>query len=79
VFRRAKKKVGIEKIGGIHSLRHAYATYQLENGVPIHQLQKLLGHRNIQSTLRYVHWIPGCNGGESRMRDLVGDLEVSDA
>jgi integrase/recombinase XerD len=79
VFSQAKSKAGIEKVGGIHSLRHAYATCQLENGMPIHQLQKLLGHKNIQSTLRYVHWIPGCNGGESRMRDLVGDLEVSDA
>lgn len=78
VFKNAKNKAGIEKVGGIHSLRHAYATCQLENGVPIHQLQKLLGHKNIQSTLRYVHWIPGYHGGESRIRDLVGDLAVRD-
>ena len=57
-FKKAKTKTGIEKVGGIHSLRHAYATHQLQNGLPIHKLQQQLGHRNLQSTLRYVHWVP---------------------
>ena len=35
VFKRAKNKVGIAKIGGIHGLRHAYATHQLEQGLPV--------------------------------------------
>ncbi len=60
VFKAAKRNSGVYKVGGIHSLRHAYATHQLENGLPVHQLQKLLGHQNLLSTLRYVHW------GESR-------------
>ena len=34
VFSRAKAHGGVEKVGGIHSLRHAYATHQLENGAP---------------------------------------------
>ena len=46
------------KVGGIHSLRHAYATHQLEAGMPVHQLQRLLGHNNLQSTMRYLHWVP---------------------
>jgi site-specific recombinase XerD len=58
VFQHAKQRAGIHKVGGIHSLRHAYATHQLEAGVAIHQLQHQLGHRNLQSTLRYVHWVP---------------------
>ena len=77
-FTNAKNKAGIEKIGGIHSLRHAYATHQLENGLPVHKLQQQLGHRNMQSTLRYVHWVSGCQDGLMSVSDLVGDLDVSD-
>ena len=58
VYRRAKTVAGVDKAGGIHGLRHAYATHQLENGLPVHQLQRLLGHSDIHSTLRYVHWVP---------------------
>lgn len=76
VFKRAKNKAGIEKIGGIHALRHAYATHQLENGLPVHQLQQQLGHRNLQSTMRYVHWVPDTQQGQSRYSDLVGQLEA---
>ncbi len=38
VYRTAKVTSGIEKCGGIHALRHAYATHQLELGLPIHEL-----------------------------------------
>lgn len=75
-FKKAKNKTGIEKIGGIHSLRHAYATHQLENGLPVHQLQQQLGHRSLQSTLRYVHWLPTYQHGQTVFSDLVGQLEV---
>lgn len=75
-FKKAKNKTGIEKIGGIHSLRHAYATHQLENGLPVHQLQQQLGHRSLQSTLRYVHWLPAYQHGQTVFSDLVGQLEV---
>ncbi len=73
VFQRAKKQAGVTKVGGIHSLRHAYATHQLEAGLPIHQLQRQLGHQNIQSTLRYAHWTPGHQEGKTGA-DLVADL-----
>ena len=56
VFQAAKAKAGITKRGGIHSLRHAYATHSLEAGMSVQQLQHHLGHRDIHSTLHYVHW-----------------------
>ena len=62
-------------MGGIHSLRHAYATHQLAAGMPVHQLQKLLGHNNLRSTLQYVHWIPQYNEGNGI--DLIKALEVN--
>lgn len=75
VFTVAKRHAGIEKVGGIHSLRHAYATHQLEAGVPVHQLQRLLGRHNIQSTLRYVHWVAGYRCGDQASTDLLAALE----
>ena len=78
IFRTAKHRVGISKHGGIHSLRHAYATHQLEAGLPVHQLQRLLGHQHIQSTLRYVHWVPSCCATQPHA-DLLAALEACHA
>lgn len=75
-FTQAKARAGIQKIGGIHSLRHAYATHQLEAGLPVHRLQRLLGHQDIHSTLRYIHWVPDYREG-CGAHDLVAALEVS--
>jgi site-specific recombinase XerD len=73
-YTRAKRAAGIDKHGGIHALRHAYATHQLEAGMPVYQLQKLLGHQNIRTTLRYVHWLPHYQSDGGRGADLVSDL-----
>ena len=51
----AKLRAGIAKAGGIHSLRHAFATHLLESGQDVHTVQRLLGHRFITSTMRYFH------------------------
>jgi site-specific recombinase XerD len=58
VFNQAKADAGIHKEGGIHGLRHAYATHQLEQGLPINQLQQFLGHSDIKITMKYLHWVP---------------------
>ena len=55
VFKAAKLRAGITKRGGIHALRHAFATHMLEAGVDIHTIQRLMGHGHISSTLRYFH------------------------
>ena len=51
----AKKNAGIKKKGGIHILRHSFATHFLEIGGGIFQLQKFMGHEQIRTTLQYVH------------------------
>jgi site-specific recombinase XerD len=76
VFTKAKRRAEIQKIGGIHSLRHAYATHQLQAGMRIDQLQNQLGHSDISTTMRYIHWIPGANTSDATGSDLLADLIV---
>lgn len=67
------KIVGISKRCSPHSFRHAYATHQLEAGMPLHQLQHQLGHSDMRTTSRYLHWLPELS---NQGRDLLAGWEV---
>lgn len=51
----ARDAAGITKRGGIHTLRHCYATHLLEAGVDLHCLSQWLGHGYLSTTARYLH------------------------
>ena len=56
-YRAAAAAAGITKHGGLHTLRHCYATHLLESGVDVYTLQQWLGHRQVETTARYLHLV----------------------
>lgn len=58
-FKRACKRANIPHgKHGIHCLRHTFASYLVMDRVPLHTVQKLLGHAKITTTEQYAHLSP---------------------
>jgi integrase/recombinase XerD len=57
-FRAAVQASGVGKEASVHTLRHSYATHLVEAGVNLELVQRYLGHKTLQTTLRYVHLTP---------------------
>ena len=70
-YHTAKRRAGIRKAGGIHALRHAFATHLLEAGVDIHTIQRLMGHRSIITTMRYWHLTHASLTAQATRLDLL--------
>ena len=55
IYVKARERAAITKAGGLHLLRHCFATHLLEAGTELVVIQRLLGHTSIRSTLLYLH------------------------
>ena len=47
-------KAGVRK-SGVHTLRHTFSAHNVNNGMGIADLQKVLGHKKKETTLKYIH------------------------
>ncbi|MGR3529776.1 MAG: tyrosine-type recombinase/integrase [Sulfitobacter sp.] len=54
-WRRIKAKAGIDDVR-MHDLRHTYASVAVMSGIDPFLLKEIMGHKNLQTTLRYSHF-----------------------
>jgi integrase/recombinase XerD len=72
IYGAARDRAGLGRNGGIHTLRHSFATHLLEAGVDIHTIQRLLGHGHVSTTMRYFHL------AQNRLTGITSPLELLD-
>ncbi len=66
----ARKELGIPA-ATVHTLRHSFATHLIEAGASLHAVQSLLGHKQINTTMVYLHVT---HRSEQNSRALVEQL-----
>jgi integrase len=71
---RARIMAGIEQKVTAHCLRHTFAIHSLRRGVDIVTLKEALGHRKIDSTIRYL--TPDLRRDMAQQLDLLTELGV---
>lgn len=67
LIERAARRAGLGHVHA-HVLRHTFATRLLSRGVDVRTVQQLMGHRDIKTTLAYLHVI---SGAERRAIDAL--------
>ncbi|MEK6828022.1 MAG: tyrosine-type recombinase/integrase, partial [Nanoarchaeota archaeon] len=55
IIKNAVKNARITKHAHPHTLRHSFSTHLIENGSSVSEVQSLLGHSSVQTTMVYLH------------------------
>jgi len=55
VYHEALRRSGVRRVGGIHVLRHCFATHLMEDGVDLFTIRRWMGHTALSTTGRYMH------------------------
>jgi len=70
-FKRYVRNAELNDSLHFHSLRHTFATWLVQEGVNIYEVQKLLGHSSVKITEIYSHLL------SSELHNAVNKIEVS--
>jgi len=70
-IRRARLRAGISKHASAHTLRHSFATHLLLKGTDIREIQELLGHKSVETTMIYTHVVRDL---KTRARSPLDDM-----
>lgn len=54
-MRAASERAGLPGVLSPHHLRHAWATHAADAGASVRDIQAILGHRSLETTMQYVH------------------------
>lgn len=72
------QELGFKKRISCHSLRHSYATHLLESGVDLLELQKILGHVSLLTTVKYTHLTSvTTKRADSHINELMNQYAIS--
>lgn len=68
---KAIRSAGIAKHATVHTLRHSFATHLLMNGVNIREVQDLLGHKSVETTMVYTHVLRDMSNAPKSPLDII--------
>lgn len=68
-----RKEAGLDDRATFHALRHTFASWAVQRGMPLIDLMKVMGHENIQTTMIYAHVLP--ETAAAAMRRAFGEAE----
>jgi len=73
IYYQAVKRSGVRRVGGIHTLRHCFASHALEDGHDIFAIKRWMGHAALVTTGGYMHVVPG------NVRKVPSPLDMLDS